>query len=97
MNKYLLRILNVKKLQLLLSRNSNYVHESVEKIGWSNIQWNLNWQTKEMEEKTIRELKATFGVGQKRIDFTKNTIRNTVEVEYCRGSKIKWKVKGRLE
>jgi len=42
-----------------------------------------------MEEKTIRELKATFGVGQKRIDFTKNTIRNTVEVEYCRGSKIK--------
>ena len=33
-----------------------------------------------MEEKTIRELKATFGVGQKRIDFTKNTIRNTVEV-----------------
>ena len=46
MNKYLSRILDVKKLLLLLRRNSNYGHECVGKIGWSDIQW------KEMEEKT---------------------------------------------
>lgn len=37
---------NVKKLLLLLNRNSNYRHESVGIIEWSSIiQGNLNCQT----------------------------------------------------
>lgn len=43
--------------------------------------------------RTIRELKAKVWVGPKRIDFTKNIIRNTVEVEYWKG-KINEKLKG---
>lgn len=43
---------NVKKLLLLLNRNSNYRHESVGIIEWSSIiQGNLNCQTQKKWKK----------------------------------------------